>query len=70
MSRKRWRRLPGDAAEEAWQLGRSRAYWGPVGEPLAPNLAGLPLLHLSITPACAGTFPQVNSPPNGGGVKP
>lgn len=42
---------------------------GPGRVPLSPNLAGLPLLHLSITPACAGTFPQVNLPPNGGRVK-
>lgn len=31
---------------------------GPGGEPQSPGPAALPLLHLGISPACAGTFPH------------
>lgn len=36
------------------KLGAHRAW----EELPAPNLTGLPLLNLSISPACTGTFPQ------------
>lgn len=59
------RRCCGGSWAAGEKLGAHQA-WGKLP---APNLTGLPLLNLSISPACPGTFSQVNAPPNGERIK-